>query len=510
MRMGFKAEDRDSSFTIDGGRVWGLDPIDPAVTNTSFLVGNNPGCIATLSVLNNGLLSVMGSNGLIVASSKESIGRLIVTNGTIQIKDSLILGKGPGSTGEMTIAGSSSVSITGALHIAKLDNGTIMPKGTVFVAGGTLECGTLNIGAHGNASLTLNGGDILAGAGGITIGLSNADGRLNMHGGKLQTTASFMNIGHTDSSGFLSISNGMVNISGTISVGSGSRGVGQIDQSGGSISANQLIIGEAISASGTLNLYGGALTATNLLIGSGGTAQCNLYGGELYIQGLDHTDLQISNSCINLQQTVIQWASSNVADWVANAVNAGTICYSNGLPPGTYSDIGFDGSIGSGDSVLYWDNLDNGSQFGQSAIWVEQLAAASPYDAWSAGFGLGGGDAGLTDDPDRDGLDNLAEYGLGGNPTNANDVGILPTFGIVERGGTNGFEYIYRQLSDAAARDLDYFLELNTNLAAGFWTTNGIAPSGKSESSSGFEHVTNQISTALFPVQFIRLRIELK
>lgn len=507
MRMGFKAEDRVSSFTIDGGSVWGLDPIDPAVTNTAFLIGNNPGCIATMNVMNNGMLSIMGSNGLIVASSKECVGRLIVTNGTIQIKDSLILGKGPGSTGEMTIAGSSSISITGALHIAKLDDGAIMPTGTVLMAGGTLECGTLNVGAHGNASLTLNGGDIHAGIGGITIGLSNADGWLTINGGTLQTTNSFMNIGHTDSSGFLLMSNGMVNIPGTISVGSGSRAYGQIDQSGGSISASQLIIGEPISASGILNLTGGALSTTNLLVGSGGTAQCNLYDGELLILGVDDTALQISNSCMNLQQTVIQWANSNVTDWVTNAVNAGALCYSNGFAPGTYSDIGFDGQLISGDSVIYWDNLDNGSQFSQSATWVEQLPAASPYDVWTSEYKLSGIDAELSADPDFDGLDNLIEYGLGGNPTNAMDVGILPVSERVESGGTNWFEYVYRQRSDADARGLDYYIELNTNLVTGAWTNGGYIADEPGEPVAGFEVVTNRVQSDLFQILFVRLRI---
>ncbi len=506
MRMGFKAEDRASSFTIDGGRAWGMDPSDPAITNTSFLVGNNPGCMATLSILNNGLLSVMGPNGLIVASSKESVGRIVVANGTVQIKDALILGKGPGSSGEMSVAGSSSVSITGALHIAKLDDGALMPTGTVVMAGGTLECGTLNVGAHGIASLTLSGGDIRAGSGGITIGLSNADGRLDMHGGTLQATNSFMNIGHTDSSGLLSISNGAVHVSGSISVGSGSRSHGQINQWGGTIDANRLIIGEPISASGTLNLYDGVLTLTNLLIGSGGTAQCNLYGGELRILGQDHAAIQISGGGINLQQTVIQWANSNLTDWVTNSVNAGSIGYSNGFAPGTYSANGYDGHLILGDHALYWDNLDNGSQFSHSAIWVEQLAEESPYETWVAGYNLI--DSDLAADPDSDGLDNLAEYGLGGNPTNANDVGIIPTLGIGDIGGTIGIDYVYRRRSDAPARGLDYFLELNTKLNGGVWTNDGYEVVDASASDAGFQTVTNRISTEPFTALFIRLRIK--
>lgn len=479
MRMGFKEDDRESSFTIDGGSVWGLNPTDPAITNTAFLIGNNPNCTATMSVVNSGLLSIQGSNGLIIASSKESIGRLIVNDAAVRINDSLILGKGPGSTGEMTITGESFVSITDTLHIAKLDNGALMPTGTVFVAGGTLECGTLNVGAHGHASLTQTDGDVAVGDGGITVGLSNADGRLHLSGGTLES-ATFMNIGHTDSNGLLSMSNGVVNIAGAIRIGSGSRSYGQIDLTGGSISADQLIVGDAISANGTVNLY----------------------AGEVLIQGADHTALQVSNGCINLEQTLIQWANGEVTDWVNDAVNTGTLCFTNGFAPGTFSTNGFDGRIVNGHSAIYWDNLENGSQFAHSGIWVEQL---SPYEVWAADYNLSNAD--LLTDSDSDGIDNLSEYALGGNPTNGVETGIAPTSELLPPAA---FEYVFRRRADASALGLDYVLETTTNLVTGSWTTNAIVLSGISGRLDDFEYVTNQVSTALLPAQFIRLRIELE
>ncbi|WP_372809102.1 hypothetical protein [Pontiella sp.] len=502
LRMGFKEDDRVSDFTIDGGSVWGVEPTDPAITNTAFLVGNNPGCVATMRVLNQGVLSVQGSNGLIVASSKQSFGHLAVTNGNLLVGGSLILGKGPGSNAGLTIAGTSAVSIAGALQIAKLDSGALMPTGTVHLAAGTLACRTLNVAAFGNGALTLAGGDLLVGDGGITVGLSKADGRLNLYGGSLRTTNAFMNIGHTDSSGILSMSNGTVAVSGSVGVGSGSRSEGRIDLFGGSISAGQVIVGAPISASGTLNLHGGTLATTNLLIGSGGTAQCNLYGGELLVLGADSASLQVSNGCINLHRTVLQWASGNVTEWVTNAMDAGTICFGNGFAAGTFSTNGFDGRIVNGDRALYWDNLDNGAQFPLSGIWLEWLDEASPYEAWAADFNLGL--AHPLDDSDSDGLDNLTEYALGGNPTNAAETGISPTAAI--RAGA-ALEYVYRRRTDAAARNLDYVLEATTNLVAGSWSTNGIVPLGTSEADAGFQHVTNQLPVAPWPAQFIRLRI---
>ena len=44
------------------------------------------------------------------------------------------------------------------------------------------------------------------------------------------------------------------------------------------------------------------------------------------------------------------------------------------------------------------------------------------YDLWANGYGIGAG----TNDFDSDGLNNLYEYGLDGNPTNGLDRGTLP------------------------------------------------------------------------------------
>lgn len=132
----------------------------------------------------------------------------------------------------------------------------------------------------------------------------------------------------------------------------------------------------------------------------------------------------------------------------------------------------------------------------------------SPYDTWTSGFNLSGTDAEWSADPDTDGLDNLTEYGLGGNPTNANDMDVLPTFALVEAGEINWMEYVYRRRSDAAIRGLDYYLELNTNLVAGVWTNSGYIATDPGGSAGGFEVVTNFVPTESFSAMFIRLRIE--
>lgn len=52
-------------------------------------------------------------------------------------------------------------------------------------------------------------------------------------------------------------------------------------------------------------------------------------------------------------------------------------------------------------------------------------AGATPYSAWADAAGLAGADAAMTADPDADGLVNLVEFALNGNPRLADSAGVL-------------------------------------------------------------------------------------
>ncbi len=525
MRMGFKEDDRASSFTINGGTVRGMEPTDESITNTAFLVGNNPNCIATLTLLNGGELSVLGSNGLIAASSKQSIGRLDVSNGNLLIKDSLLLGQGPQALGELTISGSSSVSITGALHIAKLDQGTLFPTGAVHVAGGTLECGRLNIGAQGIGSFTLSDGHVSVFADGITVGRQNSTAHLKIAGGIMETIGSSMNIGHLDSSGTVLMTNGTLEIDGSIALGSSSRSAGTIEMAGGGVRAENLILGAAASSTGTvhlqsgsvvvdhtvyvgaegvgiLHLGGGALTTTQLILGGGASAECKLTDGELVLLGTGDDSLQISNSVLQVEKALIKWHRPNLSEWVTNAWAAGTIQWSGGRAYGTYSADGFDGCITNSGSLLFWDNQDNGSSFTQSVIWVEE----SPYNTWTDDFQLEGSNALWSADPDHDGLDNLSEFGLGGNPILGPDPEVLPTFRLLPEAAAA--EYIYRMRSDSSTLGLTYHPAYSPSLMTQAWTAVEGPLDEEDSSPEGFISVTNQIPMQTSSL-FLRLLIQL-
>ncbi len=127
------------------------------------------------------------------------------------------------------------------------------------------------------------------------------------------------------------------------------------------------------------------------------------------------------------------------------------------------------------------------------------------YEGWAAGWG--DVDIGAkTNDYDADGLVNIYEYGLGGDPTNALDQGTAPEFGVENIGGTNWFAYIHPQLSDPDS-GLSYYLETSTDLVVGAWTNSGYSVAGTNVTSGELDFVTN-VTGMVEGKKFIRLIIE--
>ena len=127
------------------------------------------------------------------------------------------------------------------------------------------------------------------------------------------------------------------------------------------------------------------------------------------------------------------------------------------------------------------------------------------YAKWASGWDIDIGSE--TNDYDLDGLLNVYEYGLEGDPTNAADQGTSPEFGTVNVGGTNWFGYIHPQLSDPDS-GISYSLALSSDLVSGDWVTNaGYAVSGTNVTGSTLDYVTN-ITTIVENQKFIRLIIK--
>lgn len=112
------------------------------------------------------------------------------------------------------------------------------------------------------------------------------------------------------------------------------------------------------------------------------------------------------------------------------------------------------------------------------------VSTGGGYGAWIGGFGLAAGDQERTDDPDHDGLDNLLEYALGGDPSSAN-TGITPT------GSKSGSNFVFSfSRSDLAAANGDATLELQYGNNVSGWTTVAIPAASGTVGGVGFV-VTN-------------------
>jgi len=131
-------------------------------------------------------------------------------------------------------------------------------------------------------------------------------------------------------------------------------------------------------------------------------------------------------------------------------------------------------------------------------------AVLTGYDGWAAGF-TGFFDTALESNPDGDGLNNLLEYALNGDPTAGGDD-ILPTSLTGMDGGTNWFYHVHTERTDDGT--LTYNVEIIENLVIGTWTNNSeIVYVGDSATVDNYKSVTNRTDTAE-AAEFIRLQVE--
>jgi hypothetical protein len=137
---------------------------------------------------------------------------------------------------------------------------------------------------------------------------------------------------------------------------------------------------------------------------------------------------------------------------------------------------------------------------------VKFIYAVDPASSWAYGFGLSGADAAPDYDYDGDGLTNIEEYGLGGNPTNALDIGYASSIGTVADGGSNWFEVVHAKRSDPNS-GITYDLETTEDLVFPAWTNGSYTVVGSSTIDADFDAVTNRTPVDV-DTKFTRLIIE--
>lgn len=211
-------------------------------------------------------------------------------------------------------------------------------------------------------------------------------------------------------------------------------------------------------------------------------------------------NLFFSNDGVEVQNHIVgQW---NTLNWDVDPFASGGIVYQDindvGIEFFHYSEQAVTNSGG----LAMWFNM-YAANIGYTATLYE--GSGSAYDTWAAGYELSGGQ---TDDDDGDGLSNIHEFGVGGNPTNSGDIGYEPTLDMVDVTGTNWMEYVHVRQTDPES-GLGYSLEENMDLVYGTWTNATATEMGSAvlPGDADFESVTNHVPTTEAQ-KFIRLKVE--
>jgi len=245
------------------------------------------------------------------------------------------------------------------------------------------------------------------------------------------------------------------------------------------------------AALGTLNMKDGLLTAatTGLQAGrfnmlAGGSGDLSL--GQLTSSFLVYMNFESGNT------------GSITIDKSSNGTDFG---YDNWNFAAGMGRLMVDGvAVGTNNWAHYLDLSADGHTISLRTV---PNSALEYYDQWADGYGV----TGMTEDPDGDMFDNLAEYGVGGNPLDGSDTGIASMTSAVEVGGTNWFEYVHVERSDAIDRGLSYWVERTADLVSPAWTNSGIVAAGSGVLNAEFNTVTNRIATQSDEKQFLRLQV---
>jgi autotransporter-associated beta strand protein len=94
---------------------------------------------------------------------------------------------------------------------------------------------------------------------------------------------------------------------------------------------------------------------------------------------------------------------------------------------------------------------------------------ADGFASWAGGFGLAPADQDPTDDPDNDGMENLLEFVLNGDPS-VSDGTILPVLAVT----SSDFEFTYQRRDDSVAPETTQTFEWGSTLAA--WPGSAVIP----------------------------------
>ena len=447
---------------------------------------------AELRIRDGGTATFTAGNKLIVGRFSDAI-LTVATGGTLDVSGEVLsIGYGPANA-TMNITGGAITSTGRRIEVGGWGGGSAMVNmtgGTVTAdslvmqnAGGTNEAvsvfnqigGTVNItggearfGLNGDAVYNVGGGNSTALLSVNPLSLTNAEGQ----------SVDKINLSYNDYDSTLNIlSNGVVQLK-TITLDS-------VNFASDSPTDSAVL---NLNEGGTFIVesnWGGAIGVTN-------GAAINISGGQiLWRRGINAavTDMQSKQNYISLTGGGSEAPEGSVevftdGDYTlfAYAYNPTNASYANGSE--AYPN----------ENYVRFVSVDNSS------------IAQSPYEQWVAGFAIDSLSV-TTNDYDGDGVANILEYALGGDPTNSADVGQTETTGTMQKLGEEFDRLMLVHPRLKGDHGLTYTAEHVGNLVFGAWSPDGVVEEGV-DSRGVMDMVTNSVP-ATNSAGFLRLKVQL-
>jgi autotransporter-associated beta strand protein len=421
----------------------------------------------------NNILVSAGPTGRLVLGRRNAGNYAALYRGTITLNNDLVLrhegGDRLGIEGKITGTGNlifegtrinvdnvtndflGNVTISSGCLLQVNGNGIIPATSDITVNGilgfNTGSATTLAFGAFdGNGTVSVPFG---GGAATITVGSLDRGGSFSgaiINNVSLVKTGSGTQVlsGASSTSGNTTVNGGMLLVNNTTGSGTGS----------GAVTANT---GGTLGGTGSI---GGAVTVNSgATLAPGNDGVGTLATGALTLAGTYQCQLDGANADRVAVAGNLNLAGATLAVSILNPPGAGPfiIATFTGIRTGTFA------GVSPGYTVDY------------STPNEVRLVASSglSYASWVAGFGLNGPAAQADADPDFDGIANLVEFVLGGNPATVSDSALLPTVALVSNpGGTvppgQYLRFTYRRTADSAY--LNPGMQFNATLS-GPWTT---------------------------------------
>ena len=399
------------------------------VTAGSLAVGNTS--TIGLGVNSRGILSVAGSNVLFQVQNTGA--RLIVggagsglllanTGGIVRVNDDVVVGNQAGSTGTVTVTGSSALnSSTLETETADADfivgqagNGTLNVSSTgvvnvaddMAIAVGSAVTGTVNL-TGTKSILTVN--DLCSVANNTTAGVAAGIGTINANGGTTMIVKDSLRVGDPDGgTGQLHMNGGFVHTKnfamdaahgqlkwdgGTFRVdgGTGTAGAGITMGTLVSASTLEVIRGASFTINGNLFFSGTGSNAGSILVDSGASLATTGTSDLIATNGTFSVTVD-SSSILTGGDMQFGGSGSNTTLLVTNGSSLLLSSFESADEPGAVSTINLNGT----NSSIHWDNVfylagDGGHAGGTANITIanggllQGDVATSAIQVWGGG-----------------------------------------------------------------------------------------------------------------------------